>query len=88
MTIEKAEECPKCGAGLSQLGYDMQQCPCGWDAMKARLLYDKIMSIMGSADAAKTGLFVAHRCWRCKDGERPCVQGEPRRCEYPHARND
>lgn len=33
-------------------------------------------------------MFREHNCWRCKDGERPCVQGGPHRCEYPHARND
>ena len=33
MIAEKAEECPQCGGALSQHGYDMQQCPCGWNAM-------------------------------------------------------
>ncbi len=38
--------------------------------------------------AAHGGLFKDHRCYRCKDGEKPCVQGNPRQCYYPHARND
>ena len=29
-----------------------------------------------------------HACWKCRDGTKPCVQGNPRRCEYPRARND
>ena len=39
-------------------------------------------------DPTKTGIFRDHNCYRCKDGERPCVQGSPNRCEFPHARND
>ena len=39
-------------------------------------------------DYSRTGIFVHHNCWRCKDGAQPCVQGSPNRCEYPHARND
>lgn len=31
--IEKKEDCPKCGKNLSQIGYDMQTCTCGWSAM-------------------------------------------------------
>jgi len=34
------------------------------------------------------GIFRDHRCWKCNDGERPCVNGHPNRCEYPRARND
>lgn len=33
-------------------------------------------------------MFVNHNCWKCREGERPCVAGSPSRCEYPHARND
>lgn len=29
-----------------------------------------------------------HACWKCRDGELPCVRGHPHRCEYPRARND
>lgn len=32
--VEKLEECPQCHKPLSQGGYDMQRCPCGWDAMR------------------------------------------------------
>lgn len=38
--------------------------------------------------AQKSGMFRDHRCWKCSDGLRPCVVGNPRQCEYPHARND
>lgn len=39
-------------------------------------------------DPTKEGMFRDHNCWKCKDGALLCVVGEPRRCEYPHARND
>ncbi len=26
-------------------------------------------------DNTKTGMFILHRCWRCDDGNMPCVQG-------------
>jgi hypothetical protein len=37
---------------------------------------------------AKEGLFVSHRCWKCRDGTLPCRHGNPRQCGYPRARND
>jgi len=39
-------------------------------------------------DHTKKGMFVLHRCWKCNDGARPCPQGNPRQCEFPHARDD
>ena len=39
-------------------------------------------------DYSRDGIFVYHNCWKCKSGEKPCVVGNPRQCEYPHARND
>lgn len=39
-------------------------------------------------DHSREGIFVHHNCARCSDGKRPCVKGNPRQCEYPHARND
>jgi hypothetical protein len=38
--------------------------------------------------AGRDGMFRDHNCYRCKDGERACVRGNPRQCEFPHARND
>jgi hypothetical protein len=32
--------------------------------------------------------FRDHNCSRCRSGERACVKGDPRRCDWPHARND
>ena len=32
--------------------------------------------------------FEYHNCAYCSDGEKPCRQGNPSQCEYPHARND
>jgi hypothetical protein len=34
------------------------------------------------------GIFRDHRCWKCNDGQLPCVQRNANQCEYPHARND
>lgn len=41
-------------------------------------------------DPTKEGIFRDHRCWKCNDGEKPCVRkgGHSHLCEYPHARND
>lgn len=39
-------------------------------------------------DYSRPGIFATHNCWKCKDGQKPCVTGNPRGCEYPHARND
>ena len=33
-------------------------------------------------------MFRDHNCWRCQHGTLDCVVGEPRRCQYPRARND
>lgn len=39
-------------------------------------------------DYSKEGIFVYHNCSRCNDGKKPCVEGNPLKCQYPHARND
>lgn len=39
-------------------------------------------------DYSRSGIFVHHNCSRCGDGARPCVQGGPHLCEFPHARNE
>ena len=60
-------------------------------ARKKRLVYDKAQrTIVDSRDPdhSRTGIFVMHNCWRCDDGKKPCVQGGPHRCEFPHARDD
>ena len=31
---EKVDTCPDCGKPLSQAGYDLQHCPCGWDRLQ------------------------------------------------------
>ena len=56
---------------------------------KTRLVYDKAQrTIVDALDSSRTGMFVLHNCWKCSDGKLPCVAGNPRQCEYPHARND
>lgn len=39
-------------------------------------------------DHSRTGIFVYHNCSKCRNGERPCVNGSPSRCDHPRARND
>ena len=39
-------------------------------------------------DPSRDGIFRDHNCWKCQSGTKPCVVGNPRQCEYPHARND
>lgn len=39
-------------------------------------------------DPTRSGIFRDHNCWRCNDGAERCRWGDPKRCEYPRARND
>ncbi len=39
-------------------------------------------------DHTRTGIFVYHNCWKCKNGKMPCVARIPGNCGYPVARND
>ena len=39
-------------------------------------------------DHTRSGIFVYHNCSKCGNGEKPCVNGSPGRCDYPQARND
>ncbi len=39
-------------------------------------------------DQSRTGIFVNHNCAYCDSGKKPCRQGDPNRCDNPHARND
>lgn len=60
-------------------------------ARKKRLVYDKAQRTIidpRDPDHSRTGMFVLHNCARCDDGKKPCIAGNPRQCEYPHARND
>jgi hypothetical protein len=43
---------------------------------------------MGSRENPLHPMFRDHNCAYCGSGERPCKQGDPSGCEYPHARND
>ena len=33
-------------------------------------------------------MFRDHNCAYCGSGAKPCKQGNPSQCEFPHARND
>jgi hypothetical protein len=39
-------------------------------------------------DPSREGVFRDHNCWKCNSGEKPCVVGNPSRCDNLHARND
>ena len=39
-------------------------------------------------DPTREGIFRYHNCYKCQSGKKPCVNGNPSRCDYPHARND
>lgn len=39
-------------------------------------------------DHSREGIFVYHNCAYCDDGNKPCKQGSPNRCDNPRARND
>jgi hypothetical protein len=43
---------------------------------------------MGDRENPAHPMFRDHNCAYCSDGEKPCKQGNPRQCEFPHARND
>lgn len=45
-------------------------------------------AVLRTQAAAWAGMFRDHNCWKCNNGAKPCVQGHPRQCEYPHAKND
>ncbi len=40
------------------------------------------------ATESHEGIFATHRCWRCNNGEKACVQFNSHRCGYPRALND
>lgn len=50
--------------------------------------HDKTIVEPRGADPSRPGIFRDHNCWKCQDGKKPCVNGSPNRCDYPHARND
>jgi hypothetical protein len=39
-------------------------------------------------DPSREGIFRDHNCWMCDYGRLPCVNVNPRQCQYPRARND
>lgn len=44
---------------------------------------------MGPRLNPRQSIFRDHNnCWKCREGERPCAEGDYDRCSYPHARND
>ncbi|HEY6009912.1 MAG TPA: hypothetical protein VIX18_00470 [Nitrospirota bacterium] len=36
----------------------------------------------------KHPMFRSHNCAWCDSGEKPCKNGDPYKCDWPHARND
>ena len=56
-----------------------------WDKVD-RLHYD--CATCRPRPAKAQGIFRDHNCTYCGDGAKPCRQGSPNQCEYPHAKND
>jgi len=51
--------------------------------------YNKLMEeAMGPRKDPRQPIFRYHNCWKCREGERPCAEGNYNSCSYPHARND
>lgn len=74
-------KCSFCGLEVSSMR-GLTTCPmCDRDTMVA-------MGERRDPDPSRSGIFRNHNCWKCNDGAKPCVQGGPHRCDYPHARNE
>lgn len=43
---------------------------------------------MGPRDNPRHEMFRYHNCAQCQNGLYDCRRGNPRQCEFPHARND
>ena len=43
---------------------------------------------MASRENPLRPMFRLHNCSYCGSGQKPCKQGNPNQCEFPHARND
>jgi hypothetical protein len=52
-----------------------------------RILFGEPADVPIPANQQST-IFRDHNCWKCRNGEKPCAQGHPHRCEHPHAKND
>jgi len=57
-------------------------------AAKPALTLRESMERAMSPDPTRSGIFQNHSCAYCDSGNKPCRQGHPNRCDYPHARND
>lgn len=53
---------------------------------KDRLFYD--CHLCRDRPPEAQGIFRDHNCAYCANGAKPCRQGSPSQCEYPHAKND
>ncbi len=42
----------------------------------------------GTTTRRLEGIFRDHSRYRCKDGEKPCIRGNPQQCDYLYERND
>jgi hypothetical protein len=49
---------------------------------------DEAARAMGPRENPLHPMFRDHNCAYCGSGQKPCKQGNPSQCEYPHARND
>jgi len=54
------------------------------EAERRRADFERAMS----PDPTKEGIFRDHNCGGCQSGALPCLEGNPRNCSWPRARND
>ena len=59
---------------------------------EAREIADRLHALRAAAlrlaASGQSSFFKDHRCWKCKNGQRPCALGGHHQCDYPRARND
>jgi hypothetical protein len=57
-------------------------------AFQLRAIEAIVTSGMEPRDNPRQPIFRDHNCWACRDGEKPCREGNYGCCSYPRARND
>ncbi|MDE2097067.1 MAG: hypothetical protein KGL39_07460 [Patescibacteria group bacterium] len=81
------ENCPECG-GTHIGSYECPYTPEEARAHMERQRHDPRDSRPASEMVGRAEVFRDHNCARCDSGLKPCVRGNPRSCDWLHARND
>ena len=66
--------------------------PRNWKLTRSQVLSELLKieqeEAMGPRKNPLQPIFRDHNCWACRNGEKPCREGNYNSCSYPHARND